>query len=59
MCIKALYPCKDERALLPWEIEERVEQALASPSFTGGVVDGVRDKPCSQLFLDDLRRLCV
>lgn len=56
MHIKAMIPANGELGLTPWELKQRVNKTLASPMFTGGTVNGVKDKPCSELFIDDIRR---
>lgn len=56
MHIKAMLPANGERGLTPWEMTQRVDKALNSPMFRGGITQGVRDKACSALFIDDIRR---
>ena len=56
MHIKAMLPASGERGLTPWEMTQRVDKALNSPMFRGGITQGVRDKACSALFIDDIRR---
>lgn len=56
MHIKALFPANDQPGMTPWEIKQQVEKALASSMFIGGINNGVRDKPCSELFIEDIKR---
>lgn len=56
MHIKALIPANGQPGMTPWEMKQSVEKILKSPMFVGGINNGVRDKPCSELFIEDIRR---
>ncbi|KAL6060056.1 DNA-directed RNA polymerase subunit [Balamuthia mandrillaris] len=57
MQIQALYATKEQdEVLMPWQVKEKVEELLRSQQFRGGVDEhGVREKMCSDLFVQDVR----
>jgi len=54
--VKGLLPAHGKPGLTPWDLRQQVEEALKSPMFTGQNTKGVIDKPCSELFIGDIRR---